>query len=248
MVKYIAFNLMLAFLLIVALNPIAGAADRTFSDTLSVRKHSGKFTLINMFNTGSMFYFTGVVSDDKPSFDTKLVYDNKGWGGLIFKSFELMEHNPGINYALIVLNKRFQIGKRLLISPQIGVQLNQIGNIAGAGSDYLTNLTIAYKFTRYFTISNDAVMQNLVLTNKANWTNRVKLSYQQASINVSASLWDRNRVFDNPGYLSGGFYAGYSGIKLSPTMNLILAASSISVFRADTPRKSGLMFSFGVAM
>ena len=248
MVKNTGLYLMFVFLLIFAFNPAAGAADHTFSDTLSARKNSGKFTLTNLFNTGSMFYFTGVVSDDKPSFDTKLVYDNKGWGGLIFKSFELMQHNPGINYALIVLNKRFQIGKRFLISPQIGVQLNQIGNIAGAGSDYLTNLTIAYKLTRYFTISNDAVMQNLILTNKANWTNRFKLSYQQASVNISASLWDRNRVFGNPGYLSGGFYAGYSGIKLSSNMNLIVAASSISVFRADTPRKSGLMFSFGVAM
>ncbi|MBC7757290.1 MAG: hypothetical protein H7069_00425 [Phormidesmis sp. FL-bin-119] len=80
-----------------------------------------------MFNTGSMYYFTGVVSNNKPSFDMRLVYDNtrRNWGVFLFKSFGLWEHNGPINYALIVLNKRYFIGSRILISPQAGAQISQ---------------------------------------------------------------------------------------------------------------------------
>ena len=205
-----------------------------------------KLSMTTLFNTGSMFYFTGVVSDNRPSYDMRVTYDRPKWGALLFKSFDLTDHNPGINYALIVLNKKYSIGKRISIIPQIGTQLNQIERIAGEGSDILTNLTIAYRFGKFFSVSNDAVMQNLVFTNKANWTNRIKLAYQRKDFAASASLWDRNRIFGNPGYLSGGFYAAYTGVKLPSNMRLVLTASSVSVLRADTPRKSGFMISGGV--
>ena len=243
-------KLTFALVLLLAFSPLANAQTNTLSsDTALVRKKTGKFSLTNMFNTGSMYYFTGVVSDSKPSFDMRLVYDNSrgNWGVLLFKSFELVEHNGPFNYALVVLNKRYFIGSRILISPQIGAQLNQIGSIAGPGTDFLTNLTISYRFAKNLTISNDAVMQNLALTNRANWTNRVKLQYQKASFTASANIWERNRIFGNPGYLAGGVYVGYSGIKLASNMNLVMTFSQIKIFKADTPRKSGMMLSAGVA-
>jgi hypothetical protein len=219
------------------------------TDSIPKSKKNSKFALTNLFNTGSMYYFTGVVSNNKPSFDTRLVYDNTrgNWGALLFKSFDLVDRNPAINYALVVLNKRYFVGPKLMISPQVGAQLNQIGTIAGPGTDFLTNLTIAYKFAKNLSISNDAVMQNLILTNRANWTNRIKLQYQKASFTASANIWDRNRIFDNPGYLAGGVYVAYSGIKLASNMNLVMTFSQIKVFDADTPRKSGMMLSAGVA-
>ena len=233
-----------------AFRPLACAQTSLPSDdSATVRKKSGSFSLTNMFNTGSMYYFTGVVSDHKPSFDMRLVYDNarRNWGILLFKSFELLEHNGPINYALIVVNKRYFIGSRILISPQAGAQINQIGTVAGPGTDFLTNLTISFRFAKNVTISNDAVMQNLALTNRPNWTNRIKLQYQKAAFTVSGNIWDRNRIFNNPGYLAGGIYVGYSGVKLASNMNLVMTFSQIKVFRADTPRKSGMMLSAGVS-
>ena len=118
------------FLFIISVfRPLASAQTSTLSgDSTTVRKKSGSFSLANMFNTGSMYYFTGVVSNNKPSFDMRLVYDNarRNWGVLLFKSFELLEHNGPINYALIVLNKRYFIGSRILISPQAGAQINRM--------------------------------------------------------------------------------------------------------------------------
>ena len=217
-------------------------------DTLELKKKTGRISITNLFNTGSMYYFTGVVSNNKPSFDTKFVYDNlrHNWGVLFFKSFDLVDRNDAINYALIVLNKRYFIGSRIMISPQAGTQLNQIGTIAGPGTDFLTNLSISYRFTKNLSISNDAVMQNLVLTNRANWTNRIKLQYQKQSFIVAANVWHRNRIFNNPGYLAAGSFLSYSGIKLNSVMNLVMTFSQIKILNADTPRKSGMMLSAGI--
>lgn len=217
-------------------------------DTLKLKKKTGKLSITNLFNTGSMYYFTGVVSNNKPSFDTKFVYDNlrQNWGVLFFKSFDLVDRNDAINYALIVLNKRYFIGSRIMISPQAGAQLNQIGTIAGPGTDFLTNLSISYRFAKKLTISNDAVMQNLALTHRANWTNRIKLQYQKQSFIVAANVWHRNRIFNNPGYLAAGSFLSYSGIKLNSTMNLVMTFSQIKILNADTPRKNGMMLSAGI--
>lgn len=236
------------FALLFSGDAVCAGLDSAATDTVRKPRKPATLILNAQFHTTSMYYFTGVVSDQNPNFDIKFVYDNNGWGALIYKSFELIKDNPPINYSLIVLNKKFFIGPAIMISPQVGVQLNQIGNIAGPGSDFLTNLTIAFRFARNLTISNDAVMQNLILTNRANWTNRVKLNYLNQNFNASVSVWERNRIFGNPGYLSAGMDIGYNGIKLSPHMSLFVGASSISVFRADTPRKSGFMLNFGVGI
>lgn len=244
-----ALKLTLSLCISLIITSAAAQSAGSSTDTLPPRKKTGKFTLTNLFNTGSMYYFTGVVSDHKPSFDMRLTYDNTrgNWGALLFKSFELVEHNAPFNYALIVLNKRYFIGSKIMISPQAGAQLNQIGTIAGEGTDFLTNLSISYRFAKNMSISNDAVMQNLALTNRANWTNRIKLQYQKASFVASASIWDRNRIFGNPGYLAAGTYVAYSGVKLSSNMNLVMTFSQIEIISADTPRKSGMMLSAGVA-
>jgi len=244
----VILKLTLALFLILLFNLSTNAQNKRYSDDSIKIKKSGKLSITNLYNTRSMYYFTGVVSNHKPSFDTKIVYDNinYNWGILFFKSFDLVDRNEAINYALIVLNKRYFIGTKLMISPQAGAQLNQIGTIAGPGTDFLTNLSITYKFAKNLAISNDAVMQNLVLTHRANWTNRIKFQYQKGYFTAAANAWHRNRIFNNPGYLAAGTYIAYSGIKLNPVMNLVLTFSQIKILKADTPRKSGMMLSAGI--
>ncbi|HEY1061187.1 MAG TPA: hypothetical protein VGE44_05850 [Daejeonella sp.] len=248
MLKNKLTSALLILFLITIIFPANAQSIPTSGDTLKLKKKTGKLSITNLFNTGSMYYFTGVVSNNKPSFDTKFVYDNlrQNWGVLFFKSFDLVDRNDAINYALIVLNKRYFIGSRIMISPQAGAQLNQIGTIAGPGTDFLTNLSISYRFAKQLTISNDAVMQNLVLTHRANWTNRMKLQYQKKSFILAANVWHRNRIFNNPGYLAAGSFLSYSGIKLNSTMNLVMTFSQIKILNADTPRKNGMMLSVGM--
>ena len=218
------------------------------TDSLSKKKKDGQLTISTRINTASMFYFTGVAWDNNPTFDIKFAYENKGWGGMFFKSFELKGEATAINYALIVLHKRFYLGKKWTVSPQIGAQINQYGSLVDKSSDFLVNLAITYKLNKRFTVGSDVLFQNLVLTGRENWTNRLKLTYQQSGIVASAILWDRNDVLGNPGYTNGGIELGYNGIKLSSTMNLLLGVQSVAVFQADTPRKSGVLFSVGIGM
>lgn len=167
---------------------------------------------------------------------------------MLFKSFELNEKSPAMNYALLVLSKRIEIGRRLVVSPQIGTQLNQNGALADNTSDILSNLAIIYQISKRFTISNDAVFQNLVYTHRPNWTNRVRLSYQHSTFTAAALVWDRNSIFNNPGYTAVGVDLGYNGLKISPHINLLLGAQSVSVLRADTQRQSGVVFYIGLGM
>lgn len=218
------------------------------SDTMRIKKKSGKWNIVNKFNTGSMFFFTGVVANHHPAFDTKLTYANNGWGGMLFKSFDLTGQSLAMDYALIVLHKNINISKKLMVSPQIGTQLNQDGSIADKTSDILTNLAIVYRIAPSLIISNDAVFQNLVYTHRPNWTNRFRILFQRSDFSAAVLLWDRNSLFNNPGYSAAGIDLGYSGIKLSPAINLLLGVQSVSVFRQDTPRKSGLMFFIGAGI
>lgn len=243
-----------AFLLIFACVSFTRAAERvSFTDTIPghssgtirIKREPSKWNISNKFNTGSMFFFTGVVANHYPAFDTKISYANNGWGGMLFKSFDLTGQSLAMDYALIVLHRNINISKKLMISPQIGAQLNQDGSIADKTSDILTNLAIVYKVTSSLTISNDAVFQNLVYTHRPNWTNRFRILFRKADFNAAVLLWDRNSIFNNPGYSAAGIDLGYSGIKLSPGIDLLLGAQSVSVFRQDTPRKSGLMFFIG---
>ncbi|MBM3401396.1 MAG: hypothetical protein FJY21_03630 [Bacteroidetes bacterium] len=74
----------------------------------------------------------------------------------------------------------------------------------------------------------------------------MKLQYQKRSFLISADVWHRNRIFNNPGYLSVGTYLRYSGIKLNSIMNMVITYSQIKILNAYTPRKNGMMFSAGI--
>jgi hypothetical protein len=222
--------------------------DTVRHDEASAPKASGKFNMINRFVTGSVFFFTGVVTGSSPTFDTKFSYINKGWGGSLFKSFDMIGKSPAMDYAIIVLYKNIGISKKLMISPQIGTQLNQGGSVADNTSDILANLAMVYKPTTHLTISNDFLFQNLVYTHKQNWTNRFKVMFQKSGFNIAGLIWDRNDLFGNPSYTTAGVDLSYSGIKINPATNLLMGFQSVTVLRNSTPRKSGFQFFIGAGI
>jgi len=202
--------------------------------------------LTALLHSESLYFFTGGVDQYDPSTDLIFVFDKGGWGGLIYKSLDLINHNTGINYAMIVLHKHFYLGNNLLVTPNIGVNLNQNYSVADKGSDLMGDLAIAYKFGEHFVISNDAIFQNICITKDYNWTNRVKLLFKGADFDASALVWDRNRLFNNPGYLSAGADINYTGVKITSKTNLHLEASYIYTLQSDTHRVNGFMVSLGL--
>jgi len=221
------------------------SANQASADTLSA-KSKASWSLSSLLHSESLYFFTGGVDQYHPSFDMLFVYDKNGWGGIVYKSLDLVDHTTGINYAMIVFHKHFSIGNNLLITPNVGLNLNQNYSIADKGSDLISDLAVALKLGNQFTLSNDAIFQNIGITHDYNWTNRIKLLFKGTNFYAAALLWDRNRVFNNPGYLSTGFDFNYSGIRLSSKSNLDIGASYIAMLQSDTPRKSGFMVSFGM--
>lgn len=226
----------------------AVAIDSLHSDTTRIKqpKQPVSWSLTGQVYSASLYFFTGSVDQSDPSFDALFIYDRKTWGGFIYESVDLINRNTGINYGMIGLHKYFKVGEKLLITPNLGVNLNQNYSVADKGSDFIFDLAVTYKFNKHFTISNDAFFQNLIITKDYNWTNRVKLTFRETDFYITALMWDRNRVFHNPGYLSAGLDFRYNVIKLSPKANLIAGASNIHVLQSDTPRRNGFMFSLGI--
>jgi hypothetical protein len=126
------------------------------------------WSLTGLLHSESLYFFTGGVGQYDPSSDLLFVFDKGGWVALIYKSFDLVNHNTGINYAMIVLHKHFYIGDDIQVSPKIGINFNQNYSVADRGSDLMSDLAIAYKFGEHFVISNDAIFQNIWITKDYN--------------------------------------------------------------------------------
>lgn len=166
--------------------------NKSSADTLSA-KGKTSWNLTSLFHSESLYFFTGGVDQSHPSFDMLFVYEKNGWGGIVYKSLDMIDHTTGINYAMVVFHKHFNIGNNLLITPNLGINLNQNYSVADKGSDFISDLAVAYKLGDHFTISNDAIFQNIGITHDYNWTNRLKLLFKGTNFYAAALLWDRNR-------------------------------------------------------
>lgn len=206
------------------------------------------WSLSSQLHSASLYFFTGLVDQTDQSFDMLFIYDKNGWGGIVYKSFDVLNHNTGVNYAIMAVHKHFKINENLQVTPNVGFNLNQNWSVADKGSDLMVDLAADYKLNKYFTISNDAIFQNMAITKGHNWTNRLKLAFSKNKYETAVLLWYRNRVFNNTGYLSTGFSAGYNGFMLTPTANLGLSVQTILMLQSDVHNTNGLMFTMAVNM
>jgi hypothetical protein len=225
----------------------ASAENKAYTDSLNVRQSQPvTWSLNSQIHSASLYFFTGSVDQQDQSFDMLFIYDRKSWGGIIYKSFDVLNSATGVNYAILALHKHFKIDDNLQVTPNVGVNLNQNRSFADAGSDLMVDMALDYNIGKYFMLSGDAIFQNIGITSDHNWTNRLKLSFSDNRFDTAVLLWDRNRVFNNSGYLSSGISAGYSGFKLTPTANLGLSAQSIIMLQSDTKKRNGFMFSMAL--
>ncbi len=225
---------------------VIGPAADTVALKTSATTNPGTWNFSGAFHSASLYFFTGSVDQSHPSFDALFIYDRKTWGGFAFKSLDLIDHKTGVNYAMAGIHKIFNVGPALVVTPTFGISLNQNYTLADKGSDFIFNLAIAYKINSCFTVSNDAFFQNIGITKDYNWTNRLKLTYHQNDFYLSALLWERDRAFHNPGYLSTGVDAGYNIVRITGKSSLFIGISNIYMLQSDTPKRNGFMFNLGL--
>ncbi|MBL7865068.1 MAG: hypothetical protein JNK10_09345, partial [Cyclobacteriaceae bacterium] len=168
-----------------------------------------------------LFSYGGRLVTSSPVMDINIQYDRKTWGFQLFKAMDLRDSRTPINFCLAAFNKNFHIGKKITVTPSVGVILEEYESIADHGSDAAVILTTAYKMNRHFTLEHSTLAGNLVLEpNMRDWVNRLRLLYSFGHLDVTLMGWHNNRCFDDIGYFTYGSSVFYSRAKLSPGLSI----------------------------
>ena len=223
------------------------SADFLPSD--SVRKVStqkrSNFRLTTRVHSMGLFSYGGRLVSENPVIDFNVNYDRKQWGFQVFKAFDLRDSNTPINFTLAVLNKNFHFGNKLTVTPSAGFILEQSTTIADHGSDVVLIVIAGYKLAPSLTVEYSALFGNLLLEPELrDWVNRLRLLYSNRHLDLTLSGWHNNKVFDSAEYMTLGFSAFYSRIKLSSVLTfnagvtaLIMPNTSDEV---SLPKKNGV--------
>ncbi len=234
------------FLYLVSFSLLSKETDE--DSTRAVKKErQSKSTLNTRLHTMGQFSFSGRIISPNPALDFMYTYDRKQWGGTFFKAFDLYDHTTTNNFALAMVRKNFQAGKRLTITPQVGFILEQSFSVADKGSDLASFIINSYKVSNSLSIEYTLVFFNLALyTKDRDWINRLRLLYSKNHWDVILLAWHNNKVidYDNSVYFSSGINIFYSRIKVSD--HLFLSAGLSGLVMAYTtkpneyPKNNGL--------
>lgn len=221
--------------------------DSIVTDSVSSKKnvlHILRFT--TRLHSSGFFNFSGRICSPTPAIDMNVLYERSGFGASLFTARDLYDKNSDNNFAFGILYKRLTLSKRLVITPNIGVVMENFGESFGERLFVVTTLKASPKLT----IDETSFFSNVLNTRyEKEWINRVRFIYTQTSqLQFILSNWHNNAVLDNTGYISGAFQAQYGRIRIT---NHAHAQASIAFFvmalnTEEVPRqeKSGLLFTF----
>ena len=227
-------------------NPV----DSTQSITL---RKSANLRLTARFHSLGQFAYGGRIVSDNPVVDFNFNYDRKNWGLQVFKAFDIKDSQTPINFTLAVLNKNFHFGKHLTVTPSAGFILEQNNSFADHGSDVVLILTTAYKISKVWTVDYSGLLGNLVLASEEkDWVNRVRLTYSKKHLDVFATCWHNNKVFDTAEYVTFGLSTFFSRVKLADGVLVNAGVSGLwmpySNQPEEYPKKNGIIFSVAVIL
>src|SRR5438105_7800490 len=109
-------------LLIGCLLLVGASAFCQKADSLKVMpKKKARLRSSVIFHSMGQFQFGGRLVSNNPVANLSINYDRKTWGFFVFKALDLKDSHTDINFTLAAFNKNFKIGKRLTITPTVGV-------------------------------------------------------------------------------------------------------------------------------
>lgn len=227
---------------------VSFARNTDLADSVQKTKlaKSSNLRLITRVHSLGLFYYGGRIVSNNPVVDFNVNYDRKKWGFQIFKALDLNDSGTPINFTLAVLNKNFHFGKRLTITPSAGFILEQSRTIADHGSDAALIVVTAFKLSRVVTLEHSTLFGNLLLEPELrDWVNRLRLLYSKNHLDFILMCWHNNKVFDSAEYVTVGFSAFYSRIKLGQTVSMNVGLTGLVMpYYSDSvanPLKNGLV-------
>src|SRR6478736_9479617 len=105
------FLLNISLCLFISMNVHGQAKDSTRYSSLFVNPR---------LNSAGYFPFTGALLNHNTNFDVNIVYQNKWFGYLLFKSVDLEEKESPINYLQTALFKNISINKKVSLRAFFG--------------------------------------------------------------------------------------------------------------------------------
>lgn len=214
---------------------------------------SANLRLTTRVHSLGLFYYGGRIVSNNPVVDFTVNYDRKKWGFLVFKGVDLKDSNTPINFTLAVLNKNLHIGKRFTLTPNAGFILEQSRTIADHGSDAALIVITSFKLSSFVTLEHSTLFGNLVLAPELkDWVNRFRLLYSRNHLDFTLMCWHNNKVFDSAEYVTAGFSAYYSRIKLGETVSINVGLTGLVMpYSSDTavnPLKNGLVLTAAMVL
>lgn len=233
---------------------IAGHAFSFTADSVVVneKKHSPLKLSLRLHSRG-LFSYGGRLVTSNPVVDFSLNYSGRNWGIQVFKAVDVVDHHTPINFTLAVVNRPFHLGKKLTITPAMGVLLEQYESLADHGSDAAMMLTTSYRINASLSIEHTSLAGNLVLEpTLRDWINRIRLMYSHRHLDVTFFGWHNNGLFDGNAYVAAGASVFISRLKLAGPLTSQVGITGLWMAAAsdEQTRKgaSGVFASLGFAL
>jgi hypothetical protein len=223
------------------------------STQAAIRKKRSSLKVTTRVQSLGVFNYGGLIANENPVFDVNFTYDRKRWGCMIFKALDIYDAHSSYNFTLAVAYKNIHVSKRITFTPYGGFVLEQERKVADPGSDGVVFLITSCKVAEHVTLEHCARFSNTVINTKEfDWLNRFKALYTREHLDISASAWRNNRVFEKTTYTTLGMSIGYSRVKiaehvkLNTTLSALMVASMPGEDQSDN--RSGLIFTIGATI
>lgn len=227
----------------------------TFADTPSERGDTSivkeKESLIHWrltarLHSKGIFTYGGQLATDNPAFDANFTIEYKKWGLLIYKGIDLSDHNTDYNFSLLAVFRNFKLADKVTFTPYVGSILEQFNTFADTGSDVVCILITSVKIKPHITLEHMGMFGNLVFEpSYMDWVNRFRLTYASKHLDVIASLWHNNQVFDKTNYVTTGLNVAYSRMKIGKHIFLSTGVTGLATLHTsdgnENPSENRLM-------
>jgi hypothetical protein len=225
------------------------AAHMMPGDSVKVTPRKSNMRLTSRLHNVGLFNFSGRMASNNPAFDMNFNYDRTKWSAFVFSAVDLVDRHSDNNFTLALVYKRFQLGKKLTITPNVGFVIEGFGHAIG---DRLIVIT-SYRMTQRLTVDNTAIFANIIEGSDHDWVNRWRFMYAATKhVDVTFSLWHNNKVIDHAGYLSTGLNIFYNRIKFSKSLSGSVGVSSLVMAEtsdeSQCPKKNGLMLTMAIVV
>lgn len=225
----------------------------TCADT--IRQDSDKYQLRVMARMHSLSFFGygGVIVNRNTAADLNLTYNRKRYGAMFIKAFDLQDIHGSYNFALAAAYARFELSKKVSVTPYVGASIGQCEKIVDPGSDAVLLLINSWRVTNEFTIEHCARLTGLIRhPEDFDWLNRFRFIYAKDHLDFMVMLWNNNAAFDNAGYTTMGVNAAFARMKVSERVTLSTGVTAIVVadlYKEDRDDfNNGLMLSIAASL